>query len=79
MQSGAFYYGASQRHGREQCHRRHGSGAPYIINDFVEAGAGGLSGVLVGNSPARAFGGVAQLVLLPQVINFDDDAIGGNR
>src|SRR5574344_2696132 len=66
----ALHNGACQQNRFHLSHRCDSSGASYLINNVVKSGTCALSLKFVGNSPARRFGCIAQLLLLSQGVHF---------
>ena len=73
-----LHYSSSQLHGVHVCHRRYGSGATYLIRYAIEAGACTFRLKLIGDSPTRRLGCIAQCLLLSDGVDLQDDAVRSN-
>ena len=75
VQGGAAHSGSGQKDGFQFGNGRNGAGAAYLVGDRVEAG-GQLFGLeLIGDGPAWALGGHAELFLLGVAVHFDDHPV----
>ena len=75
VQRGAGDGDAADLDGLEVGDRGERAGAAHLHLDVFDRGGGLARGVLVGDGPARRFGGEAELALLVDGIDLDDDAV----
>ena len=77
VQGGALHQGAAELDRGEVGHRGHGAGAPHLVIDAEQLGAGLFGLEFIGDRPARRLGRVAQGALAGKFVDLDDDAVGG--
>ena len=78
VERGTAHDGAGQLHGVHDGNGGDSAGASHLIGHVDERRAGPLGLKLVGDGPARTLRRIAKVLLLPQRIDLEHDAVGGH-
>ncbi len=79
VQRSTFDHRARQKYGFQVGHRGDGPCSAHLKTQGLQSGQGLFGLEFIGYRPTGRFGGIAQLLLLTEGIDFDHNTVGGNR